>query len=144
MVLSEYFRVIGCRLIIACYVGKSVRKLFSKYPITPKKDTPICLNHIVSGRRLGKITQAMSYTNFPIPEYDDFLFQHRHMEEGWNSNMAAQFDSWWLIILNKSIQEWVNFYMLPGLIFVLCKPPPLVTSTTTLCMHYPRLSKVLR
>ena len=35
MNLSEYFRVIGCRLIMVCCVGHSVRELFLKDPITP-------------------------------------------------------------------------------------------------------------
>ena len=35
MNLSEYFRVIGCRLIMAYYVGHSVRDFFLKYLITP-------------------------------------------------------------------------------------------------------------
>ena len=34
MNLSEYFCVIGCRFIMACYVGHSVRELFVKDPIT--------------------------------------------------------------------------------------------------------------
>ena len=35
MNLSEYFCVIGCHLIMACYVGHSVRDLFLKDPIIP-------------------------------------------------------------------------------------------------------------
>ena len=50
--LSEYFCVVGCRLIMACYVGHSVKYLFLKDTITPQKGTPICLNRIISGRRL--------------------------------------------------------------------------------------------
>ena len=53
MNLSEYFRVIGCRLIMACYVGHFFRDLFLKFPITPQKGAPIRLNHIISGRRLS-------------------------------------------------------------------------------------------
>ena len=60
MNLSEYFCVIVCRLIMACYVGQSLRDFFLKDPITPHKSAPICLNHIISGRRLEKITQVMS------------------------------------------------------------------------------------
>ena len=52
MNLSEYFCLIGCRLIMGFYVGHSVRDLFLKDPITPPKSTPIRLNHIISGRRL--------------------------------------------------------------------------------------------
>ena len=78
--LGEYLHGIGCRLTMTCYVGHSVRDLFSKYPITPKKGTHIRLNHIISGRRLEKITQAMSYTNIPIPNYDYPLFKLWEME----------------------------------------------------------------
>ena len=35
MKLSEYFRVIGCHLIMTCYVEHSVRDFFLNYPITP-------------------------------------------------------------------------------------------------------------
>ena len=35
MRLSDYFHVICCRLIMACYVGHYVRDLFLKYPMTP-------------------------------------------------------------------------------------------------------------
>ena len=50
MNFSDYFLVIGCRLIVACYVGHSVRHLFLKDPITPYKGAPICLNHIITRR----------------------------------------------------------------------------------------------
>ena len=52
MNLSEYFFVIGWRLIMACYVIHSVRELFLKYPINPQKGTHIRLNQIIYGRRL--------------------------------------------------------------------------------------------
>ena len=35
MNLSEYFLVIGCRLIMACYVGHSVRDFFLEDTIAP-------------------------------------------------------------------------------------------------------------
>ena len=56
MNLSEYFRVISCRLIMACCVDHSVRHLFFKDPITPQKGASICLNPIISGRHLENIT----------------------------------------------------------------------------------------
>ena len=40
MNLSEYFCVIGCRLIMHCYFGHFVRDLFLKDPITPPKVAP--------------------------------------------------------------------------------------------------------
>ena len=52
IILSEYFRMIGCRLIMECCIGHSVREFFSKDPITPQKITPIYINHIVSDRCL--------------------------------------------------------------------------------------------
>ena len=58
--LSGYFCVIGCHLIMACYVGPSRRDLFLKDPITPQKGALIRLNNIISGRCLEKITQVMS------------------------------------------------------------------------------------
>ena len=42
MNLSDYFCVIGCRLIMACYVGHSSRDLFLKDPTTPQKVAPYC------------------------------------------------------------------------------------------------------
>ena len=66
MNLSEYFPVIGCRLIMTCYVGHSIRDFFLNDSITPQKSVPIRLNHIISGRSLYKITQAISYTNIAI------------------------------------------------------------------------------
>ena len=52
MNLSEYFRVIGCCLIMDCYVIHYARDFFLKDPITPDKGYPTRLNHIISGRRL--------------------------------------------------------------------------------------------
>ena len=72
--LSEYFIVIGCRLIVAFYVSHSVRDLFLKDSITPHKVAPIRLNHIISKRRLEKITQFMSYVNIAIPEFNNLYF----------------------------------------------------------------------
>ena len=80
MNLSEYLRVIGCRLIMACCVGHYVRDLFLKYTLTPQK-APIHLNHIISGRLLEKITQVMSYKNLAIPEFNELYFR-RHL--GWD------------------------------------------------------------
>ena len=60
MVLGEYFCVIGCGIIMECYVGHSIRELFSKDLIIPQRGAPIHLNHIISGRRLEKINHAMS------------------------------------------------------------------------------------
>ena len=80
MNLSEYFCVIGFRLIMAWYVGHYARDFFFKDTITPLKDAPICLNHVISGRRLENITQVMSYTNISIPEFNDSFFQQRHMQ----------------------------------------------------------------
>ena len=59
MNLSDYFRVLGCFLIMACYVGHYVRDLFLKDTITPQKGSPIRLNQIISRSRFGKITQVM-------------------------------------------------------------------------------------
>ena len=74
MNLSEYFRVIGCRLIVACYVGHSVRDFFLKVTITSQKGVLICINKIIYGRRLDKITQFMSYTNISIPDFNELGF----------------------------------------------------------------------
>ena len=43
MNFNEYFCVIVCRLIMACYVGHSARDLILKDPITPHKGAPIHL-----------------------------------------------------------------------------------------------------
>ena len=75
MNLSEYFHVIGCRLVMDCSVRNSVREFFLKNTITPQKGAPIRLNHIISGRRLKKIIKVMSYTNLAIPEFNDPFFQ---------------------------------------------------------------------
>ena len=61
MNLSEYFSVIFCRLIMACYVGHSGRGFFLRYSIKPQKGAPIYPNHTLSRRRLEKITQVLFY-----------------------------------------------------------------------------------
>ena len=66
MKLSDYFCVISCSLIMDCYVGHYVRDFFLKYPITPQKCAPICLNDIIYGRSLDKITQVTSYKKLPF------------------------------------------------------------------------------
>ena len=52
MNLSEYFCVVGCRLIMACYVDHSARDFFLKDSITPQKGASIHLNHIIFKMRL--------------------------------------------------------------------------------------------
>ena len=140
MVLGEYFCMIGCCLIMACYVGHSARDLFLKDPITPPKGAPIGLNHIISGRRLEKITQATSYINFPILEYDEPFFHQRQMEEGWNRNMAEIFDPSWVSVLDESIQEWINCCTRPGCMFVPHNPHPFGNEHHTIACE---LSKVI-
>ena len=71
MNLIEYFRVIGCRLIMACYVGHSARDFFLKDPINLQKGAPIRLNNIISRRRIEKITQVMSYTGDQLRDIND-------------------------------------------------------------------------
>ena len=101
---SEYFRVIGCRLIMGCYFGHFVRDFFLKHPITPQKGATIYINHIISGRHLDKFTQVMSFPNLAIPDFNDPFFQKRQMQKGWNNNMAAHFDPSWVSFLGESIQ----------------------------------------
>ena len=110
IVLIEYFRVISCCLVMACYVGHSVRDFFLKGPITPQKGAPIRLNKIISGRSLGNTAYAMSYTYFTIPECGYPLLQQWQMEEGWNSKTAEIFDPLWVSVLDESIQEWIDRY----------------------------------
>ena len=105
MNLSEYFNVMDCRLIMACYIGQSVRELFLNDPITPQKGPPICLNQIISGRRLDNITQVMSYSNIAISEFNDPFFQQRHIQEWRNKKMAVYFDPSWVSVPDESIQE---------------------------------------
>ena len=77
MNFSDYFGVIGCRLIMVCYVGHSTRDFFLKYLITPHKGAPIRLNHIIYGRRLENISRVISYKNISIPEFNDPFFYNR-------------------------------------------------------------------
>ena len=91
MNLSEYVCVSGCCSIMDCYVGHSVRDFFLKYPIISQKGTPICPDHIISGRGLDKITQVMPYKHFAIPGFNNIFFQQRQIQEVWKKNMAAQF-----------------------------------------------------
>ena len=122
MNLSEYFCVIGCRLIMCFYAGNSIRDLFLKYTIIPQKGVPICLNHIIYGRRLEKITQVMSCTNLFIPEFNDPFFQQRQMWEGWNNNMTENSEPSRVSVLDDSIQECINLYTFPGCMFFPCEP----------------------
>ena len=110
MKLSEYFNVIGCRLIMACYVGHSVRDFFLKDAVTAKKCAPILCNHIISGRRLENVTQVMSYTNIAIPDFSDPFFQQRHMQEGLDNSTAAHFEPSWVCVIYESIQKCINCY----------------------------------
>ena len=123
--LSEFLCVIGCCLVIACYVGHSIRDLFLNDPITPHKGTPIRLNHIIYGRFLDNITQVMSYTNIAITEFNYPCFQQRQIQDGWHKNMVAHFYPSWVSVIGESTKEWINRYTLPGWIFVPRKPHPL-------------------
>ena len=78
MNFSEYFCVIFCHLIMACYVGHYIRDFFLKDTITPQKGAPIRLNHIISRRRLDNTTQVMSYKNIEITELNELDFW-RHL-----------------------------------------------------------------
>ena len=91
MDFSDYFRVIGCRLIMSCYVGHSIRDFFLKDTITPQKGVPIRLNHIIYDSLLEKITQVMSYTHIAITEFIDTFFQRRQMQEGCNKTRQIFF-----------------------------------------------------
>ena len=91
MNLSDYFCVIGCRLIMACCVGHYFRDFFFKDPITPHKGTPIHLKHIISVSRLENIIQVISYKNISIPEFNDSFFKKIQIQEGWIKNMVAHF-----------------------------------------------------
>ena len=124
MNLSEYFCVIDCHLIVDCCVGHYVRDFFLRDIITPQKGSPIRLNHIIPGRRLEKINQVMSYKNIAIPEFTYLIFQQRQMQEGWNKNMSAHFESSWVNLPDESIQECINQYNFPGWVFVPRKPHP--------------------
>ena len=115
---SEYFHVIGYRLIMDCYVVHSVRYFFYKDPIIPQKGAPTSLNHIISGRSLEKINYVMSYTNLAITEFNYHFLQHMQIQEGWNKNMAAHFEPSWVSVLDDPIQEWINRYNCPGWMFV--------------------------
>ena len=73
---SEYFRVIGCRLNMDCYVGHSVRDFFFKDTITPRKVPPSASAKSSSGKRLDNITQVISYKNIAITEFN-YPFSNR-------------------------------------------------------------------
>ena len=124
MVLSKYFRVIGCRLIMSCYLDHYVRDLFLRDTITSQKGSHIHLNPIISERQLGNITHAISYTNHKMMEYEDPFLQHRQMEEGQNSNTMENFDSSWVSVLDEFIWDLINRYIFTGCMFVLYKPHP--------------------
>ena len=54
---SEYFRVIGCRLNMDCYVGHSVRDFFLRIPL-------------LSERRMGGgLSSSSLYLNLSTPSY---------------------------------------------------------------------------
>ena len=78
--LSEYFCVVVCHLIMAYYVGHSGGDLFLEDTITPHKGSVVHLKHIISGRRLEKITRFMSYKNIAVHEFNDPFFQWRHIQ----------------------------------------------------------------
>ena len=132
MNLSEYFCVISCNLIMACYVGHSVRDFFLKDPITPHKCAPILLNHSISRRHLEKITQVKFCTNLAIPEFNYTFSKQRQMQEGRNKNTEAHFDPSWVSFLDDSTQEWINRYTWPGWMFAPHKPHPFVKQCHTI------------
>ena len=144
MKLSDYFHAIGCRFIMACYVGHSVRDFFLKDPINLQKGSPTRLNRIISGRRLDNITQVMSYTNIAIPEFNYPFSRQSQMQEGWNKNMAAHFETSWGSVIDESIQEWIYHYSCPVWMFVPCKPHHFGNKySTILCAKYKVIYNVL-
>ena len=59
------------------------------------------------------------------------------MQEGWNKNMAAHFEPSWVIVLDESIQEWINSYTFPGWMFVPRKSHPFGNEYHTIaCAKY--------
>ena len=140
MVLIEYFHVIGCCLIILCYVDHYVRDLFMRDTITPQKVSHIHLNPIKDERYLGDIIHVISYINHTILEYDEPFFQPRNMEEVRNRNMAESFDSSLFSVLDESIWEWLSCYTCLWWMFVPRKPHPFVREYHTVVCE---LSKVI-
>ena len=137
MKLSEYFCVIGCIFILACYVGHSVRDFSLKDPINRQKGASIRLNHIIPGRFLEKITHVMSYIILAITEFNDPFFQQIQMQQGCNKNTVANFYPSWVSVLCDSIQEWINRYTCPERMFVSRKPHPFGKDYhTIMCAKY--------
>ena len=63
------------------------------------KGAPFRLNSIMSRNRFDYILSAFRFTNREVP-YEDGLLQMRQLEEAWNQNMAQQFLSSWINVLD--------------------------------------------
>ena len=92
VVLCEYFHMIGCHIIMAFYIGYSVRELCSKSTITHQKVSPSAsiTSYLVGAPRISLMprpTKIVQFRSVMTP-----FSQKRQMEEGWNNNITPQLE----------------------------------------------------
>ena len=80
MNFGEYFCAIGCRLIMACYVGHSLRDLFLKDTITPRKAHQTVSTKSSLGGALRRSIRLCFQKNIAVPDFNYYFFQKSKMQ----------------------------------------------------------------
>ena len=68
------------------------------------------------------------YTYIKGVDYNDGFFHMSQMEESWNMNMAEEFNSSWINVMDKIMIKWFNKYA-PGFMCVGIKPLPFINES---------------
>ena len=93
---------------------------------------PFRLNNYMPRASFEGILLSLNYTDRKYVEYNDGLFHICKKEESWNMNMAEDFDTSWINVLDESMMEWFNKYA-PGFMCIGRKPHPLGNESHTIC-----------
>jgi hypothetical protein len=123
--LSEFYRWLGCRFFMACFVGISpMNQWWSKKPIDQFEGAPFRLNTVISLSRFLAIDAAIRYTDVPPPTgFEDRFHDVRQLIGAFNDHYHYQenYTPSWLSCLDESMNSWLN-KKCPGFMVVPRKP----------------------
>ena len=117
LTLSEFYKWLGCRFYMACYVGISPINLWwSKEEAGMFKGAPFRLDHIMSLNRFQAIDKAIQYTDKLAPEdFVDKFHDVRQLVDAFNDHMSDAYTPSWLSCLDERMNTWLNKSVLPRL-----------------------------
>ena len=132
MDIQYFMRWVGCWLYMSCWVGiDSCWEWWSTMTPLMTEGASFRINHIMSCNRFNYILGSLCFTNREVL-YEYGFFHMQQLEEACNHNMAQQFFSSWINVLDDSMMEWFN-KCYPGVMCVGCKPHYFENEQHTIC-----------